>query len=50
MAAGIRPAPQDRGDADMPSQAMQDVIDAFRDQQKASASQPPPTLVRKRAW
>jgi monoterpene epsilon-lactone hydrolase len=28
----------------MPSQAMQDVIDALRDQQKASASQAPPTL------
>ena len=28
-----------KGDADMPSQAMQDVIDALRDRQKASASQ-----------
>ena len=27
----------------MPSQAMQDAIDALRDRQKASASQPPPT-------
>jgi monoterpene epsilon-lactone hydrolase len=33
----------------MPSQAMQDVIDALRDQQKASASQPPPTLEERRA-
>ena len=33
----------------MPSQAMQDLIDAFRDQQKASASQSPPTLEELRA-
>ena len=33
----------------MPSQAMQDVIDAFRDQQKASAGQAPPTLEQRRA-
>jgi epsilon-lactone hydrolase len=33
----------------MPSQAMQDMIDAFRDQQKASASQAPPTLEERRA-
>jgi epsilon-lactone hydrolase len=33
----------------MPSQAMQDMIDAFRDQQKASASQTPPTLEERRA-
>lgn len=33
----------------MPSQAMQDVIDALRDQQKASASQAPPTLEQLRA-
>ena len=33
----------------MPSQAMQDVIDTFRDQQKASASQVPPTLEQRRA-
>jgi monoterpene epsilon-lactone hydrolase len=33
----------------MPSQAMQDVIDALRDQQKASASQSPPTLEALRA-
>jgi hypothetical protein len=33
----------------MPSQAMQDVIDALRDRQKASASQPPPTLEERRA-
>jgi epsilon-lactone hydrolase len=33
----------------MPSQAMQDVIDALRDQQKASASQAPPTLEERRA-
>jgi epsilon-lactone hydrolase len=30
------------GDAEMPSQAMQDLIDAFRDQQKASAGHAPP--------
>jgi monoterpene epsilon-lactone hydrolase len=33
----------------MPSQAMQDLIDAFRDQQKARASQTPPTLEERRA-
>ena len=33
----------------MPSQAMQDVIDALRDQQKASASQAPATLDERRA-
>ncbi len=33
----------------MPSQAMQDLIDAFRDRQKASASQAPPTLAERRA-
>jgi hypothetical protein len=34
----------------MPSQAMQDSIDALRDRQKASASQsPPPTLAESRA-
>jgi epsilon-lactone hydrolase len=33
----------------MPSQAMQDLIDGFRDQQKASASQAPPTLEEWRA-
>jgi epsilon-lactone hydrolase len=33
----------------MPSQAMQDVIDALRDQQKASAAQAPPTLEERRA-
>jgi monoterpene epsilon-lactone hydrolase len=33
----------------MPSQAMQDVIDDLRAQQKASASQPPPTLEELRA-
>ena len=33
----------------MPSQAMQDVIDAFRDQQKASAGQAPPALDEWRA-
>jgi hypothetical protein len=30
---------QAKGDADMPSQAMQDSIDALRDRRKASASQ-----------
>jgi epsilon-lactone hydrolase len=33
----------------MPSQAMRDLIDALRDQQKASASQAPPTLEERRA-
>jgi epsilon-lactone hydrolase len=33
----------------MPSQAMQDAIDALRDRRKASASQPPPTLAERRA-
>jgi epsilon-lactone hydrolase len=33
----------------MPSQAMQDVIDALRDQQQASASQAPPSLEERRA-
>ena len=33
----------------MPSQAMQDVIDGLREQQKASASQAPPTLEERRA-
>ena len=33
----------------MPSQAMQDSIDALRDRQKASASQAPPTLEERRA-
>jgi len=33
----------------MPSQAMQDLIDALRDQQKASAGQAPPTLEQRRA-
>jgi hypothetical protein len=45
----IRRAAHAKGDADMPSQAMQDVIDALRDRQKASASQPPPTLEERRA-
>ena len=33
----------------MPSQAMQDLIDALRDRQKASAGQAPPTLEQRRA-
>ncbi len=33
----------------MPSQAMQDLIDTFWEQRKASASQPPPTLEQLRA-
>jgi acetyl esterase/lipase len=33
----------------MPSQAMQDVIEALRDRRKASASQAPPTLDQRRA-
>ena len=33
----------------MPSQAMQDVINALRDRQKASASQAAPTLEERRA-
>jgi hypothetical protein len=32
----------------MPSQAMQDVIDAFREQREASASQAPATLEERR--
>jgi monoterpene epsilon-lactone hydrolase len=38
-----------KGDAAMPSQAMQDLIDAFRDRQKAGTSQAPPTLEERRA-
>ena len=33
----------------MPSQAMQDAIEALRDRRKASASQAPPTLAELRA-
>ena len=33
----------------MPSQAMQDVIDTRRGQQKAAASQPSPTMEQRRA-
>ncbi len=33
----------------MPSQAMQDLIDALRDRQKASAGQASPTLEERRA-
>ena len=33
----------------MPSQAMQDVIDGFRERQKGSAGQAPPTLEQSRA-
>src|SRR5260370_31751586 len=33
----------------MPSQAMQNLIDAFRDRRKASAGQPPPPLEELRA-
>ena len=33
----------------MPSEAMQDVIDALRDQQKAGAGQAPVTLEERRA-
>jgi epsilon-lactone hydrolase len=33
----------------MPSQAMQELIDALRDRRKASASQPPPPLDERRA-
>ena len=33
----------------MPSQAMQDAIDALRDRRRASASQAPPTLEERRA-
>jgi epsilon-lactone hydrolase len=38
-----------RGDADMPSQPMQDVIDGLRERRKASTSQAPPTLAERRA-
>ena len=37
------------GDADVPSQAMQDAIDALRDRQKAGAGQAPATLDERRA-
>ena len=37
------------GDAGMPSQAMQDVIEALRDRRKASASQAPPAPEERRA-
>jgi hypothetical protein len=33
----------------MPSQAMQDAIDAIRDRQQAGAGQAPPTLEERRA-
>ena len=33
----------------MPSQAMQDLIDSFREKRKASAGQAPPTLAELRA-
>jgi epsilon-lactone hydrolase len=33
----------------MPSQEMRDLIDALRDQQKASVGQAPPTLEERRA-
>ena len=45
----IRLAAHVKGDADMLSQAMRDLIDAFRDGQKASASQALPTLEERRA-
>jgi epsilon-lactone hydrolase len=37
------------GDADVPTRAMQDLIDFLQDQRKASASQAPPTLEQSRA-
>ncbi len=40
---------REAGDADVPSRAMQDVIDALRDRRKASANQAPPTLEERRA-
>jgi epsilon-lactone hydrolase len=45
----IRRAAHAKGDADMPSQAMQDAIDTMRDRRKASAGQAPPTLEQRRA-
>ena len=33
----------------MPSQAMRDLLDALRDQQRASTDQAPPTLEERRA-
>jgi hypothetical protein len=45
----IRWAAHANADAGMPSQAMQDLLDAFRDRQEASASQAPPTLEERRA-
>jgi monoterpene epsilon-lactone hydrolase len=47
--AGSGRRPRVEGDAGMPSQAMQDLIDTFRDRQRASASQAPPTLEQRRA-
>jgi hypothetical protein len=38
-----------KGDAHMPSPAMQDLIDAFRDSQQARAGQAPPVLAERRA-
>jgi monoterpene epsilon-lactone hydrolase len=45
----VKTAPSAKGDADMPSQAMQDVMDALRDQRTAAASQATPTLDERRA-
>ncbi len=47
--AGSEGQPLRKGDADMPSQAMQDAIDARRERRKDSAGQPPPTLEQCRA-
>jgi hypothetical protein len=44
----IRRAARAKGDADMPSQAMQGAIDALRDRRNASARQAPPTLAERR--
>jgi acetyl esterase/lipase len=45
----IRQAAQAKGDAGMPSQAMQDAIASLRDRQQASAGQAPPPLEERRA-
>ena len=46
---GARDRDRVEREAGMPSQAMQDAIDAIRDRQQASAGQAPPTLEERRA-
>jgi hypothetical protein len=45
----ITQAADAKGDADMPSQAMQDAIACLRDRQRANARQAPPALEQRRA-